>query len=1192
MPQSFVHLHVHTQYSMLDGAIRVHDLAKQTKALGMSAVAITDHGNMFGALQHFKACKAEGIHPILGCEVNVVARQNGSDAARNPHESHHMVLLATNQVGYQNLVRIVSEGWVHGMVRNKPCVTLDTLRPYATGLIALTGCMGGHLAHEVLMRGEKSAEPKLFELMQIFDDGSLFVELQDHGLPEQTPLNRILVRLAKRVGAPLVATNDCHYLEKAHARAWRILQCIGAGAMFADADKTGFSSAEMYLKSPKEMAVLFKDLPEAIHNTMSIAERCQGVTDADNALMLGVNPFAKPKLPRFAVPEGYDESSYLRKLAHDGLSRRLKEIRKEGRSVDEAMYRAQVDMECDVICGMGFAGYFLIVQDFINWAKERNIPVGPGRGSGAGSIVAYGLRITDLDPIRYGLLFERFLNPERVSMPDFDIDFCMHRRDEVLEYVRSKYGATSVGQIATFHLLKSRSVVRDVGRVMGLTPQEAGRIATLVPEPVQGKSIPIAKAIEQEKRLKTLYEQDAQAKAVLDAAMSLEELTRHAGMHAAGVVIAEGHLWDHVPVFCPEEGTYVTQYHKDDVEEAGLVKFDFLGLKTLTVMHRCMELVEGRYASLGQATPFSLETLDLNDKATYALLQSGETTGVFQLESSGMQTLFKQLKPDCFEDIVAAVALYRPGPLGSGMVEDFVQRKHRRVKVEYPHPSLESILTETYGVIVYQEQVMQAAQKMAGYSLGKADILRRAMGKKKPEEMAKQKADFIAGAVESGFQSTDAERVFELINYFAGYGFNKSHSAAYALITYQTAYLKAHYPAEFMCATLSADRDKIDKVVRGIAEARAMGIKVLPPDVNESDTDFTVVYGDQPAIRFGLGAIKGVGAAAVEAIFEARQGNSTEGVSFTDLLDFTARVDLRRVNKSVIEALIQCGALDAIHQPLGISRASALASIEAAIEQGKRVSSERLSGQTSLFGADASPMQSAQRRYVDAQGWDTQENLRREKATLGIYLSGHPLERYALELKRCGNADTASVRQMNENAKVRIGGTVEEYRERPTRSGGKIAFFNLEDTLGRVEVIVRPQWVGTVREILAQSEPVLISGIVQFEGNHRNEDEELVQAKIVLEDAQVLAHALHAQAKWAVIHLEATKTSRAELNQLQTILNAHPGPCPCDLELRGQAAWRTTLKRIAFIAPSDELLSAIERSFGENVCEFRWPMDT
>jgi len=1254
MPAEFVHLHVHSQYSMLDSSIRLKSLVERVKSFGMPAVALTDHGNMFGAVQLTKYCEEAGIKPILGSEVNVVPGRRDDPTQRN---HYHLVLLAKSQEGYQNLVRVVSRGWVEGLVQGVPRVDFELLREHHRGLVALTGCMGGFLAQEVLMKGQRAGREALARLRDTFEPGALFVELQDHGFHEQKPLNEILVALAKELELPVVASNDCHYLEQKDARAQMVLSCIAAGRMVEEVEKAHHGSDQIHVRSPGEMEALFRHVDGALSNSMLIAEMCAGQA----------TPKRKPSLPRFPMPiatadvPAMTEEELFRKLAKAGLERRFDEFASIGKRVDEEAYRTRLVWEADVIVQMGFPGYFLIVQDFINWAKEHDCPVGPGRGSGAGSIAAYALRITDIDPIPYGLLFERFLNPERVSMPDFDVDFCMDNRDRVIEYVRDKYGRTSVGQIATFHLLKSKSVVRDVGRVMKMTPLDAGKIASMIPEPVQGKSVSIKDAMDQEPKLKARYGEDPEIKDLLDTAMRLEDLTRHAGMHAAGVVISEGPLWDHVPVFCPEPHNYVTQYHKDDVETAGLVKFDFLGLKTLTVIDLAVKLVNRRPDQ--QDKRFVLEHISLDDKATYALLSSGETTNVFQLESSGMQGLFQKLKPDCFEDVIAAVALYRPGPLGSGMVDDFVQRKHGRVKVVYPHKCLEKILKDTYGVIVYQEQVMQAAQEMAGYSLGGADLLRRAMGKKKAEEMTQQKASFIDGAVKKGHSAADADTVFTLIDFFSGYGFNKSHSAAYALITYQTAYLKAHFPAEFVCATLSADKDKIEKVVRTVTEARTMGIMVLPPDVNESDLDFTVVYDASnanatngagasgtgangtgangtgangagagkgqkkrrpnepvalggvvrdalgPRIRFGIGGLKGVGQSALDAIFEARRGGDGKPGAdkkedpFNDLFDFCARVDVRRVNKNVCEALVQSGGFDAQHKPLGIGRAQSFAAIESALERGKRMTAERASGQTSLFGllGGGGPVAGGKPRvqdYPTSEPWDVRETLAREKATLGFYVSGHPLDRYASELKRFCNATTESMSTLPEGARITIGGSVEGYRVRPTKTGGKIAFFTLEDSLGRVEVVVRPKILDMpgVAETLAAGEPVVVTGDVQYErerGGRGGEEEEApsdvpAEAKLLLDEVTPLAQALRARTKAVKVRVYVERCDKQKLALLRQTLERHPGPCAVTLELASSERWAVSFGSTGLsVEPSEALLSQLERLFGEKVTELR-----
>ncbi len=1207
MTPEFVHLHVHSEFSMLDGAIRIPRLVEQVSEMGMPAVALTDNGNMFGAVQLVRACKSRAVKPILGCEVNFTSGDRGDPQNR---EHAHLLLLASSQEGYQNLVRLVSAGWVEGMsADDQPRIDFDLLGRYRKGVVGLSACMGGFLAQEILNKGPEVGRDALAALRDSFDPGFFFVELQDHGFPENRPLNGVLMKLAKDFTLPLVATNDCHYLRRQAAHAQLVLQCIGAGRSVREMEAVHHHSSELYLKTPEQMHNLFAHAPEAVKNTLLVAEMCAG----------SATPLAKPRLPRFEVPGGATEEDYLRALSVAGLGRRMVEMRDRGETFDDNLYHGRLELELDVILKMGFAGYFLIVQDFINWAKDNGVPVGPGRGSGAGSLVAWALRVTDLNPITHGLLFERFLNPERVSMPDFDIDFCMDQRDRVIQYVREKYGAESVGQIATFHQLKSRSVVRDVGRVMGMTPGEAGLIATMIPEPVQGKSIAIHDALEREPRLKTAYEQDRQARDLLDTAQELENLTRHAGMHAAGIVISEGPIWDHVPVFCPEKGVYVTQYHKDDVEAAGLVKFDFLGLRTLTVIDIATRLIDKRPDH--QGTPFKIEEISMDDPATFALLQSGETTNVFQVESSGMQSLFKQLRPDRFDDIVAAVALYRPGPMGAAMDKDFVHRKHGRNEVVYPDPCLEEILSETRGVIVYQEQVMQIAQTMAGYSLGGADLLRRAMGKKKASEMEKQKTVFVEGAVARGHTQEKAEEVFDLMAYFAGYGFNKSHSAAYALITYQTAYLKSHYPVEFTCATLTADKEKIDKVVRTVAEARTMGITVLPPDVNESEIEFTVVYNPEdaenvarlrhrpvcydgevhdpmgPKVRFGLGAIKGVGTAALDAILEARKAEAEEDEGpaerpFVDLFDFCARVDLRRVNKSVIEALVQCGAFDTVHDAIDVHRAQAFVAIEQAIERGKRIQAERSSGQESLFGLmgegdEAQTYEHPGGSFPVLDSWDSRDQLAREKATLGFYVSGHPLDRYQSELLRFCDATTETVAELKGSRQITVGGTVEGYRERRTKMGNTMAFFHIEDALGRVEVIVRPKPLekAGIRQALQSGQPILLTGRVKHEQD-RNVESAAMEPKILLEDVSLLSDALQERTTSITVKLAVDTIDRSKLDSLRSMLEQFPGPCPVSLELASAGDWRVNLAETGlYVDPSDALLTALERLFGTKVCE-------
>jgi DNA polymerase-3 subunit alpha len=1197
----FVHLHVHSQYSLLDGALRVKELATRAKSLGMKAVALTDHANMFGAIQHYKACQAAGVQPILGCEVNVARSWSSAGARPGDEAVDHLVLIASSNDGYRNLVRIVSEGHVRPASSLGPSVTLDFVEKHKGGIIGLSGCMGGVVAQRILEHGEDAGRAELDRLRACFEPGSLYVELQDHGLVEQPVLNGILVRAAADLGLPLVATNDVHFGGRDDGESQLFLSCIAKNHVFAEELEAHHGSYEMFFKRAEEMAHVFRDHEGAIRASVEVAERCQGLK-----LKLGV-----PQLPRFPLPEGYDTASYFRKVARDGLERRFEEL---PYSVDRDGYRQRLELELDVIVKMDFPGYFLIVYDFIREAKAQKIPVGPGRGSGAGSLVAYAMRITDLDPIPYGLLFERFLNPERVSMPDFDVDFCMERRDEVIRYVAQKYGVSSVGQIATFHELKARSVIKDVARAIGFPANEAQKIASLIPQKGPGQMYTIPEALGVEPKLKALAESEPTVQELLTQAQKLEGLTRHAGMHAAGVVISEGPLWDHVPCF-QNGDQLVTQYHKDDVELAGLVKFDFLGLKTLTVIQIAVDLINAR-PDHGDGKVFDIDKIPLDGKAdsrardTYALLQSGETTGVFQLESSGMQELFKQLRPDAFEDIVAAVALYRPGPLGTGMVKDFVDCKHGRQPIKKMHPLVDELLIPTYGVIVYQEQVMQIAQRLAGYTLGGADLLRRAMGKKKPEEMAKQKATFVTGAEKNGVATEKAEEIFSLLEYFAGYGFNKSHSAAYALVTYQTAYLKAHFPVEFLCALMTADRDKIDKVVRIIAEGRAWGVDILPPEVNESKIDFTVVYGAPreagskangsngkpaarrgsrikdallPKIRFGLGAIRGVGEAALQAVLDARNAGP-----FLDLFDFAQRVDPRRVNKGVFEALVQSGAFDASLATRGIPRSRAFAAIDRALERSRSATKDRESGQMGLF-AMVAPSATRLDEYPPTEEWDLREALNREKQSLGFYVSGHPLDRYGTDRLR-DIASAGSLATMDPWSKVQVAGMVEGYRERIFKGGGgKVAFFTLEDQSGRVEVKVRQQQIETHAHVLTSGEPIVVSGKVSFPITDDNDEIDAPrEPTVLLDEARLLVDVIKQDTKSIAIRLHERKTKPDQLGKLGEVLRASPGGCPVQLVIQLESGSEAilTLKGLR-VEPSDGMLARLEKLFGEKVAELR-----
>jgi DNA polymerase-3 subunit alpha len=1187
----FTHLHLHTQYSLLDGAIRLDELFPRALDLGMTQVAMTDHGNLFGALDFYEKARAHGVKPILGCETYVADDRFD----RSERRSHHLVLLAKNLAGWKNLSYLNTMGYLEGFYYN-PRIDLRLLRERAEGLVGLSACLGGAVSRAILTVGMERAIEVARQYDDILGRGNYFLEVQANGLPEQETVNAGIVAIAKQTGIPIVATNDCHYLERKDARAHEVLMCVGQKTTIADSKRLQHPTDAYYLRSPTEMSELWQHLPEALENAERIASLC------NVELELG-----KTYLPRFQVPEGYDADSYLAELARKGLAERLATAAHLGRKLDADEYRERLELELGVIRRMDFSSYFLIVWDFIRYAKQSGIPVGPGRGSGAGSLVAYCVRITDIDPIVNKLLFERFLNPQRTSMPDFDVDFCKDRREEVIRYVTQKYGKHNVGQIVTMHQLKARSCVRDVARALGMTPADGNRVATLVPEPVQGKSPPLRKAIADEPRLKELYE--GPYRELLDIAMTLEGLNRHAGTHAAGIVIGEKPLWEYVPCFRPpsQEGEIIaTQFNMTDVEKVGLVKFDFLGLTNLTAIKTAVDLVNAGREPTGEGL-LDITAIPLDDKAVYAMLARADVTGVFQFESSGFRDLLKKLKPDCFEDIVAAGALYRPGPIEGGMVDDFVERKHGRKKVEYPHPALAPILKDTYGVIVYQEQVMQISSALAGYSLGQADLLRRAMGKKKADVMAQEKANFLEGTKARLVDARISEGVFDLMEKFAGYGFNRSHSAAYGLITYQTAYLKCHFPVEFFAGLLTCHKDKTEEVVKLIAEARSQGIAVLRPDLNESDADFTVIVDEAAdeakggrrkggsdgkahkgkAIRFGLAAVKGVGEGAVEIIRAARAA----GGPFRSLTDFCQRVDPRRVNRKVIEALVKAGACDGIAAGQQKSRAKMFLAIGPAVDAAAASQRERDSGQTSLLALlgggsaqQAAPL--AEDVYPEGEEWTPKQLLAFEKESLGFYISGHPLDRFARELGRFANATTANCAERGGRAEVILGGVVSDYQERPIKNGtGKYAFFKLEDQHGQIELHVASAKLEAYREVLTKGDPLLVTGTVDVPFG----DGENARERLRFVDAKLLASVRAERSTMMDVRLNADLLSGDQLVALQKLLRQYPGGCRTRLRLeipqRSEAIF--DLGDEFKVEASDELLAKLEQVFGDRVAVLR-----
>ncbi len=1045
----FVHLHVHSQYSLLDGAIRFEDLFNLAKKYKMPAVALTDHGNMFGVIEFYQKAIQHGIKPVVGCEVYVAPGSRLERKALAGGEGpYHLTLLVKNRVGYFNLLKLISLSHLEGFYY-KPRVDKEILSQYHEGLIALSGCMKGEVA-VLAGRGEmKKAIQAAEEHEKIFDQGRFFIEIQNNGVENQGELNHRLLELAHQRSLKVVATNDCHYLQRKDSKAHEVLLCIQTGKTLQESDRMRFSSEEFYFKSPQEMGDLFKEVPEAMAHTVEIAECCN--------LEL---KFDEKHIPKVSVPTGESSSSYIEKLAREGLEKRLAAL---GGKKDVQRYWTRLEEELNVIKSMGFPGYFLIVADFINYAKNSGIPVGPGRGSAAGSLVAYSLNITDLDPIEYDLIFERFLNPGRKSsMPDVDVDFCMEGRDDVIRYVMDKYGKDKVAQIITFGKMQARAVIRDVGRVMDIPYAEVDRIAKLIPGTL---NITLDQALEQEPRLKELVNKDSRMESLFEIAKSLEGLTRHASTHAAGIVIANKPLMDYLPLYRGQNGEVMTQYTMKDVEKIGLVKFDFLGLKTLTVVDQAVKLVEKE-----KGIKLNLSHIPMDDPETYALLSSGSTLGIFQLESSGMRDLLVKLKPEHFTDIIALVALYRPGPLGSGMVDEFIKRMQGKEAIQYDIKELEAILSDTYGVIVYQEQVMRIASTLAHFSLEDADILRRAMGKKDPKEMEKQKEKFLEGARKNKIPLKKAERTFDLMAKFAEYGFNKSHSAAYALIAYQTAYLKSHHAVEFMAASLTCEVQNPDKMVRFIAECREMGIEILPPHINESDKKFAVV-GDK--IRFGLAGVKNVGDAAIDIILADRE----TGGPFRSLDDFSSRIDSRKVNRRVIESLVKCGAFDFSK----IYRSQMLAVLEEILEQSQVTQKKKGESQLSMWAA---PPKEQEGRYPEMDEFPEKQLVAFEKEMIGFYVTRHPLASYEKEIKKITQDDTSTLSKRQNGDEVKVCGLVSQLKEIVTKKGDRMAFLSVEDMKGFVEVILFPEVFKNALPHLRGGDPVVVRGTLDVTEEH------------------------------------------------------------------------------------------------------------
>jgi len=1131
---NFVHLHNHTEYSLLDGASRVERLVRRAKELGMPAIAITDHGTMCGVIDFYKHAVKHGVKPIIGCEVYVAPRSRTEKTTVEGEAYYHLVLLAKNAEGYRNLMELVSRAHTEGFYY-KPRVDKELLRRYSGGLIALSACLAGEIP-SLLLRGDPAgAEALAKEYAAIFGPENFFLELQDHGLPEQKTVNPLLAELAAKIGVGLVATNDIHYIDRQDAESHDVLLCIQTGKTVDDSGRMRFNSNEYYFKSAAEMTALFAAYPEAAANTCRIADRCDLKLE-----------FGKLYLPEFPVPPGLSPDEYLRRLCYERLPQRF-----PGAGPTET---GRLEYELSVIGQMGFASYFLIVWDFVSFARREGIAVGPGRGSAAGSIVSYLLGITNIDPLKYGLLFERFLNPERVTMPDIDIDFCYVQRSRIIEYVVERYGADRVAQIVTFGTMAAKAAIRDVGRVLNMPYGDVDRIAKLVPNEL---GISLARALEISGELRNLYQADPEVKKLIDLAVSVEGLPRHASTHAAGVVIANEPLTHFVPLQSSAEGFVTTQYDKDRIEEIGLLKMDLLGLRTLTVVGDALALIRQN-----RGIDIDIDAIPLADAKTCAMLAAGETAGVFQMESAGMTNLVKELKPEKFEDLIPLVALYRPGPLGSGMVADFINGRHGRKKVAYLHPLLEPILKDTFGVILYQEQVMQIASALAGFTLGQADLLRRAMGKKKPEVIAAQRETFMQGAAARGIDARLAEEVFNLIAHFADYGFNKSHSAAYALVAYQTAYLKANYPQEFMAALLTSVMGTNEKVGFYIEECRRLGLAVLPPDINASAAGFTV---DGDAIRFGLAGVKNVGDNAIASIVEVRE----TGGRFTSLVNFCSRVDMRVVNKRVLESLIKCGAFDS----LGWKRSQLLAVLDAAVDIAASRQRDRDSGQLGLFGEDAAGADEIARPALDEL--PPEELLAMEKEMTGFYVTGHPLDKYREIIKSYTPIGQLTGGDWGDGQPVRAAGLVASAKRITTKNGGMMCFLAIEDFTGQIEVVVFPRLFDKKSGLLLPDAALAVSGKLSV-------SEET--AKIIADDINPLAAGPGKKASEIRLRLQAHQETTAVFEQLKEVFARYRGSAVVYLHF---TATRRIVRtdRQYWLEPVPEAIRALEEILGADAVQ-------
>jgi len=1143
MSSSFVHLHLHSGFSLLDGACDHDTLVKTAAKYKMPAVAVTDHGNLFGAIGFYEAAKKAGVKPIIGCEM-YVAKTSRHDRDPANGRPNHLIVLCENEKGYQNLVKLVSKGYLEGFYY-KPRIDKEVLREHSEGLIGLSACLNGEVSANVLAGRIEQAEKAAAEYEDIFGKDRFFLEIHDHGLEKQRKIIPDMLRIGERTGIRVAATNDCHYMRQDDCRAHDILLCIQTGKTVNDPNRMKFYTDQFYFKNREEMERVFGEIPYVLDQTVEIADRCS------LKLQKVEDPF-----PEFVVPPGFTIDTYFAKVVRDGFQDRLdylKPLAERGALKNSiAEYEKRLEQEIEIIQRMKYPGYFLIVWDLIRYARENDIPVGPGRGSAAGSLVSYCMRITDIDPLQYGLLFERFLNPERISLPDIDIDFCMNRRASVIDYVTKKYGRENVSQIITFGTMAARGVIKDTGRGMEMPYAEVDKIAKMIPTELH---ITLDKAMTQNPDLKNLVQNDSRVRELIEVAKRLEGLARHASTHAAGVVISPKPITEFVPLYKSNKDEITTMYPMTDVEKMGLLKMDFLALTTLTIIDDILRMLK-QYEGID----LDMDTLPLDDEPTYALFAAGLTDGVFQFESSGMKDILRKFKPSSIEHLTALNALYRPGPIGGGMIDDFIKRKHGVRKIEYELPELKSVLQETYGVIVYQEQVMQIANTIAGYSLGEADLLRRAMGKKKPEEMAAQREKFLSGARTKGFKDEKKiTRIFDLMEQFAGYGFNKSHSAAYAVLAYRTAYLKARHPQYFMAALLTSERGNQDKVVKYINECRDMGIAILPPDINSSDVNFTPT---QSGIRFGLAAIKNVGETAITSMVANKP--------FKSLFDFCERADSRTVNKRVVESLIKAGAFDSLNQ----DRALLYANIDRAMDWGQRKQREREIGQGGLFGMMFGGVDEPQ-SLDSAESWPEGLKLKHEKETLGFYITGHPLRKYASEVKTYGNATTGVLSEKPSGFDIAIGGLVSALRVMRTKKGELMGVVLLEDWDGVVEVLVFPEAYAKVQKMLDIDAPIFVKGKL---------DNDESNIKILAADIYPMDRIKEILSRTVTIRINSSLAPGDVAEQLQPIIDEKRGSAEIIFELEFPGRFTALVRPNPYvkISPDREFVESVERICGRD----------